>query len=234
MKVNPMESGGFDGFPREFQDFLLSLRHINTTERLEENKIRYKALITEPLTRLFYGLAPVAASVDAALETKPSKCLSSMYSDMRFSRGAPLKEYMYVRFREPSREKDIPGLYFDMGCEYYSYGIRIYNQTGPGMERIRKAALAGGAAFARELERAGGLGMAVFGAKYAKDRFAGVENLILRDFLNMRSFRVGKDCPVSDGVFRPELLEEIAEGFRGAKGLFGLIKDALRGGGPDV
>jgi len=224
---------GFDGFPREFPDFLLSLRYINTLELLPGNKVRYRELITGPLTELFYGLAPLALSVSGTLETKPSKCVSTMYTDMRFSRETPLKEYMYIRFREQPRERDVLGLYFDMGRESYSCGIRIYGQTSAGMDRIRNAALARSVDFARELERADALGMVIFGERFKKDHFPGVDDRggrgdrLLKDFLNMRNFHIGRDRAVGESVFGPGLMDEIAEIFCGAKGLFWLLKEAL-------
>jgi hypothetical protein len=40
----------------------------------------------EPLKYLFNDIAPVAFSVSTTIETKPSKCISSMYNDMRFAK----------------------------------------------------------------------------------------------------------------------------------------------------
>ncbi|MDD4296883.1 MAG: DUF2461 family protein [Ruminiclostridium sp.] len=118
----PYDVKPFYGFPESFADFLFQLQFNNTTDSLPENKITYKHLITEPLTLLCNALTPTALLVSETLITKPSKCVSTMYNDMRFSRDTPLKGYMYIRFREPSHEKDILGLYFDMGYDYYSYG----------------------------------------------------------------------------------------------------------------
>lgn len=106
-------------------------------ERLPENKEKAQALITWPLTELYQALAPAAQGISPTFETKPAKCISTLFSDMRFSRGAPLKTYLYLRFREPGHEKDALGLFFDMGCQDYGYGLRIYHQTSAGMEKIR-------------------------------------------------------------------------------------------------
>ncbi len=45
---------------------------------------------------------------------------------------------MYIRFKEQNASENIAGLYFDMGAESYSYGLRIYKQNTKGMERIRE------------------------------------------------------------------------------------------------
>jgi len=175
----------FNGFPREFVDFLFSLRFSNTVELLPENKVIYKALITEPLTLLFHSLTETALSVSDTLITKPSKCISTMYNDMRFSRNTPLKEYMYIRFRESSRERDILGLYFDMGCEHYSYGIRIYQQTSAGMEKIRDSVLENSQAFTRELDKLKHMGMVIEGDQFAKDRYPDIDNGALKNLLTL-------------------------------------------------
>ncbi len=60
----------FNGFPKEFVDFLFSLQFSNMTDLLPENKLTYKRVITKPLTLLFYGLTQTALSVSKTLNTK--------------------------------------------------------------------------------------------------------------------------------------------------------------------
>jgi uncharacterized protein (DUF2461 family) len=219
----------FNGFPKGFVDFLFSLQFINTIELLPENKQVYKRLITGPLTLLFHSLAPIALSVSETIVAKPSKCVSSMYVDMRFSKTTPLKEYMYLRFREPFYEKDNLGLYFDMGCDYYGYGIRIYKQTGAGMERIREYAIKNTASFTRELKNLDRLNMAIVGEKYKKDHCPDIKNDRLKDFLNRKSFYIERACPINDAVYSAELPDEIAGAYKGLKGMYLLLKKALYG-----
>lgn len=217
----------FYGFPEGFVDFLISLRFNNTIDMLSENKLAYKRFITEPLTLLFHGLTQAALSVSETLITKPSKCVSTMYSDMRFSRSTPLKEYMYIRFREPYRDNDILGLYFDMGCDYYSYGIRIYKQTSAGMEQIRNGVIKNKQAFTRELNKLSQWEMKIKGDKFVKDRFPDVEDKMIKDLLNRRNFHIGRDCPIRDTVFSGELQSEILLAYSGLKGIYPLLKKSL-------
>jgi len=218
----------FTGFPEEFADFLFSLQFNNTIDRLPENKPAYRRLISEPLALLCGALAPAALSVSDTLMTKPSKCVSTMYSDMRFSRNTPLKGYMYIRFREPACERDILGLYFDMGCDYYSYGLRIYKQSSAGMERIRNFAIENRQAFIRELANMNALGLSIKGEPFARDHFPDIEDAALKELLNSRGFYIGRDCPISGVVFSGGLQKEIASAYGGLKGLYLLLKEALR------
>lgn len=217
----------FDGFPKEFVSFLSSLQFSNTTKLLNENKPAYKRLITEPLTLLFNELTQTALSVSDTIITKPSKCVSAMYNDMRFSRDTPLKEYMYIRFREPSGDKDILGLYFDMGCDYYSYGIRIYKQTSAGLGRIRENAIKNRRIFTRELKKLNETGMTIIGDKYVKDHYPEINDETIKDFLNRKNFYIGRDCPINESVYNGKLKNEIEEAFIQLKGIYVIIKESL-------
>jgi len=134
---------------------------------------------------------------------------------------------MYIRFREPFSEKDILGLYFDMGCDYYGYGIRIYKQTSVGMERIREHAIENNHSFTRELESLARLNMAIVGDKFAKDRYPEISNEVLKDLLNRKSFYIERACPINEAVYNGKLRDEIADAYIGLKGLYSLLRKAL-------
>jgi len=217
----------FSGFPQDFADFLFQLQFNNTLSAAEENKAIYKQLITEPLTQLFYTLIPAATAVSGTITTRPSKCISTMYSDMRFSRDKPMKEYMYIRFREPNRERNILGLYFDMGSSRYSYGLRIYKQTAAGTAEIWKSILTNQRSFAQELNTISNLGMTINGDMYVKDRFPGIKDDTLKNLLNRKHFYISKDCPIGESVFNGNLSNEISQAFAGLNGLYQLINSAI-------
>jgi len=216
----------FAGFSRDFADFLFTLRFRNTMELLPENKVAYKNFITEPLTSLFHGLTPTALEISETLVTRSAKCVCTPYADMRFSKATPLKEYMYIRFREPFSSKDALGLYFDMGCDGYSYGIRIYKQTSGGMDQIRNGILANKKAFAKELTNLSDMGMTIVGDKFAKDHFAD-EDTLLKQLLNRKNFYITRNCPIGESVFGDGLLSEISDAFAGLKGMYALLKNSL-------
>jgi len=229
----------FNGFPREFAEFLFSLRLNNTREAIEENKSAYNRLITEPLTQLYNALMPTALSVSKTVETNYLKCVSAMCTDMRYSAKAPtpspklpIRESMYIHFYEGFAfgDKNRLGLYFDMGCENYGCGIRVERWTGDGMERVRDYALANSPEFTRELENLSNLGMAVLGEKFTleRNRFSMIENKVLKDFLHMKNFYIERSCPINESVFNGGLADEIAEAFRGVKGIYLMLKRALQ------
>jgi len=220
---------GFRGFPRGFAEFLFSLQFKNTVDNLPENKPVYKRFIAEPLALLYEALAPAAVAVSETVTINRSKCVSTMFNDMRFQSASPLKGYMYIRFREPYGDKDALGLYFDMGCEHYGYGIRIYNQTGAGMKRIRDFAAANGMAFTRELNNLDYLNMKVLGDQFARDRYPGVNDEHLKNLLNKKGFYIERARPVNEAVYDGGVSEEITEAYLNLKNLYLFFRKALYG-----
>lgn len=219
----------FSGFTRETIEFLFSLQINNTIEQLPENKTRYKTLITEPLTLLFYDIVPIVLSVSPSIETKPSKCISSMYNDMRFAKGTPLKTYMYLRFRDGCNEKNVLGLYFDMGYEYYSYGLRIYKQTSAGMSIIRDNILKNEEQYIPALTKITASGASIVGDYFLKDHFPEMENKNLKALLNCKRFYIYYHKQVTDTIFSSKLADEICTAFCDIKDIYILLKKSLYG-----
>jgi len=218
----------FEGFPANFVDFLQTLPYVNTISNLPENKETYRVLISEPLRRLYEALLPTVRIVSNSSEMRPSRCISTMFADMRFSREAPLKGYMYLRFREPGTTQDILGLYFDMGGDMYSYGIRIYKQTSGGMARIRAYVIEHATAFVNALAKAEEAGAVVVGTPFAKERHAEVMDKHLRAFLNLRDFHVRIEKDVNNVVFTTALADEIADAYIQLQPLYVLLRTALQ------
>lgn len=203
----------FIGFPKEMISFLSELKFINTITGLEANKIRYKQLITAPLTALYQDLAPVARSVSDQLETKPARCISSMYTDRRFSPQAPLKEYLYLRFRMAGREENVPGFYFDMGTDYFAYGIRWYNLTSKAMTALRDSIRKRPEPLERALLAAEKQEFLLMGERYKKDHVPDMKDCMVKAVLNHRYFYIGRKEPVSGVINTPELSKKLRSAF---------------------
>ena len=214
----------FIGFPKELPDFLFELQFSNTIANQAENIIKYKKIISEPLALLYEALLSTVFDIDGQLETKPSRCISLPYTDRRFSPNVPLKEYMYIRFKQFRKSDNIPGLYFDLGLDYYSYGLRIYKQTSSGAEKLRESIADNPKSYSVELEKAMQSGFAVFGDKYKKDHYQNIKDNTVKELLNRKSFHIGKDVPVGENVFTSKFADEITEGFLAVKDLLELLE----------
>lgn len=212
----------FEGFPRSLPEFWVALRFHNTVTDQPDMIEAYRRNVTRPLTRLHGALCPTVTRLAPGLCTRPSRCISTPWADRRFSQ-APFKEYLYLRFRQEGAASDIPGLYFDMGADDYSCGLRVYKQTAGGMARLRQRA----PGRLRELQAAltalEAAGFAVIGERYKRDPCPELPEGPVKDLLCRRGFHIGKNLPVGERVFTPALAEEIAEGFALAAPLIDLL-----------
>ena len=204
----------FNGFPKELPDFLFDLKFHNTIEKQEENLIKYRKIISEPLKMLYEELKHTAEEISPIFETRANRCVSTPYTDRRFSPAAPLKEYMYIRFKFSGAENNIIGLYFDMGCDFYSYGLRIYKQNVKGMDRIREKILHIPEKYSSALDFITQNGFKIIGEKYKKDKCPELPDGYAKELYNMKGFYIGKDTAINQRVFTEELAEEIKNGFR--------------------
>jgi uncharacterized protein (DUF2461 family) len=231
-----MTVGTFIGFPPAMMDFLFDLKFNNTTEKLQDNKVMFKRLILEPFRSLYEMIAPKMAAYDKNLIIRSSSCLSSMYTDRRFKPGVPLKDYAYMRFKRADMNADILGFFFDMGFEYYSYGINIYDRTSKGMEKIREYALMHQKRFEKELINVHDKGFRIIGTKYVKDHYPHVGSTVLNDFLNHKYFYIAKEEPLDDVVFSPLLKDEIDKSYTDLRGMFELLVsiNAIHPDNPDM
>jgi hypothetical protein len=97
------------------------------------------------------------------------------------------------------------------------------------MERIRENAIENGQVFSRELENLNRQSMEVIGDKFAKDHYPEINDNVLKDLLNKKSFYIERACPINESVYNSRLRDEIAEAYRGIKGLYLLLRKALYG-----
>lgn len=215
--------GKFSGFSPKMTDFLFELRFNNTIEKQADNIVKYKKLISEPLVLLYNDLLSAVTALGLPVETRPARCLSTPYTDRRFSPTVPLKEYMYIRFKQGGKKSDVPGLYFDMGMEHYGYGIRVYKQTARGMEALRGRIGAAPEKFSAILDDVMGAGFEIKGEKFKKDHFPDMPDCAAKEILNRRGFYIEKAVAVGKNVFSSALSDELSAAFELLSGIYEVL-----------
>lgn len=213
----------FSGFDKNTNNFLFELQFNNTIEKQNENLSKYKEYISEPINLLYFDLLNVINQFDAEFETKPVRCISSPYTDRRFSPSAPLKDYMYLRFRIANRKTDIPGLYFDMGSEMYGYGLKIYKPTGIGMELLREKILDNQTIVSKSIDGLIKNGFEITGEKYKRDHFSSVKDCSAKELLNRKSFSISKSIPINNTIYCSDLVFELSNAFMELKEILQLL-----------
>lgn len=213
----------FKGFSRETNKFLFELQFCNTIDKQSENLIKYKEYISEPINLLFLDLLETVSSFQVDFETKPARCISTPYTDRRFSPNVPLKEYMYLRFRQANRKTDMLGLYFDMGSEAYGYGLKIYKPTAKGMDLLREKIRNNTELCSKLIDELVDQGFEVCGEKYKKDHFPDISECSAKEILNRKAFHISKCKSVDDIVYSEKLGAELSNAFLNLKEFIELL-----------
>lgn len=215
--------GDFKGFNKNTNKFLFELQFCNTIQKQNENMVKYKKYITEPLNLLYLDLLDVINQFSIDFETKPARCISTPYTDRRFSPTVPLKEYMYLRFRQAKKETDMLGLYFDMGCECYGYGLKIYKPTAKGMDLLRERISENSEKFSELFDVLTDKGFEITGEKYKKDHYPHLAECSAKNILNMKSFSISKSKTVDETVYGENLKTELECAFLDLKELMEML-----------
>ena len=206
-------SDNFKGFDKETNNFLFELRFCNTIDKQSENLVKYKKYITEPINLLYLDLLDVVNQFDMDFETKPARCISNPYTDRRFSPNVPLKEYMYLRFRQANKKTNIIGLYFDMGSEAYGYGLKIYKPSSNEMDLLREKISENYKLCSKLIDDLILKGFEITGEKYKKDHFPDIPDCSAKELINRKCFSISKTKSVNDSIYTQELEAELSKAF---------------------
>lgn len=131
-------------FKPDMVDFMLKIRYNNSKSFMDENRNEYIEKVRTPYYTLIEALAPTALEIDANMEVRPSKALSRIFRDTRFSRDkSPYRDHHWVAFRhegEP-RDKSIM-LWFEIRVDSVSWGLGFWGENRPAMDILRRRMLA--------------------------------------------------------------------------------------------
>ncbi len=132
----------FTGFGSEGIDLLQLNRLQNSKEFYEEHKEDIKRLMVQPFHELINEMIPVMLEIDPLFVTVPSRMVSRVRRDTRYTKDKTLyRSNMWLFFRRPRQEREsVPCYYFEVHQEFWRYGCWCsYNR--PDMEKLREMVL---------------------------------------------------------------------------------------------
>ncbi|MBC9786184.1 DUF2461 domain-containing protein [Heliobacterium chlorum] len=205
----------FQGFSTETIRFLADLRANNNKEWFEENRVRYKQHLMEPLQDMVLALSPYMQSIDLFIEANPKRCISRINRDTRFSKDkSPYRANMWVSFKRNYKDwKTEPVFFFELFPDYYRYGMGFYSIPKETLYEIRGLIDGQDKAFLNihSLYK-GQETFSLEGEKYKR-----ILNPDLPD--EWKEWYQRKDIyfvcnkNVDERLFRPDLIQELADGF---------------------
>lgn len=133
----------FDKFTPQMLEFLAENHLRNSKAWYDEHKKQYRKLAVEPYYELIENMAPTMLEIDPLFVTVPSKALSRVRRDTRFTKNKDLyRDHLWLIFRYP-RQSIGSSLcfYFEIEQDSWGYGVGYYDIPSAVREEYRQMIL---------------------------------------------------------------------------------------------
>lgn len=216
---------GFTGFKKEALEFLLMNRMNNSKEWYEEHRHEYRKYVYDPFVQLVDQLSPVMKEIDESIITIPSKLISRVRRDTRFTKDKSLyrDNVWFVFLRDKSQMSTSPCFWFELGQYGTSYGVGYYGADTGSMARMREMILNRHPAFTAALKAYESQDeFTIGGETYKRSKYPDQpENL--RQWLDRKNIYF--QCVQNDFrlAFSKELPEVLGNGFRKLKPIYDFL-----------
>ena len=133
----------FDKFTPDMLDFLAENHLRNSKSWYDEHKDVYKKLVTEPFYALVEAMGPHMLEIDPQFVTVPSKAVSRVRRDTRFTKNKDLyRDHIWIVFRHPKKRLGSSlCYYFEIEQESWGYGVGYYDIPSAVREEYRQVIL---------------------------------------------------------------------------------------------
>jgi uncharacterized protein (TIGR02453 family) len=167
---------GFSGFTREALKFLFENKINNSKDWYESHKSQYKEYVYNPFVELITELAPTMTEIDPMIITIPSKLISRVRRDTRFSKDKSLyRDNAWLVFlRDKSEMSTSPCFWFEINQKGSSYGVGYYGAPTDSMVIMREMIINRDPSFLSALECYESQNQFVIGGEmYKRSKFPG-------------------------------------------------------------
>lgn len=215
----------FEGFSPDALRFLFENKINDSKTWFEEHRSQYKEYVYNPFVELVLELAPAMIEIDSKLITTPSKLISRVRRDTRFTKDKSMyRDNAWLVFlRDKSQMSTSPCFWFEINQRGSSYGVGYYGATTESMSRMREMIINGHPAFLKALKCYESQNdFSIGGDMYKRSKFPGQpENL--RQWLDRRN--IFFECVQKDFelAFSRELPDILKKGFNALKPIYDFL-----------
>ena len=206
----------FTGFTPETVDFLWGIRMNNNRDWFLAHKKQYVDSLYEPMKAL--GAAVFEPFLDS-----PGSILkvSRIYRDARRLHGqGPYKDHLWFCIRTGDQDwTGRPTFYFEIGPDYYSYGMGFWCPRPALMAAYRRGLDQHPETLSRLVRQFNKQEVfTLSGPEYARSK--GETTALLQPWYNRKSINLQHDRPLDERIFSPELAQDVIDGFRALMPLY--------------
>lgn len=212
----------FNGFTAEALKFLFENKINDSKAWYDSHKDIYKKYVYNPFVQLITELAPTMTEIDSQLITTPSKLISRVRRDTRFTKDKSLyRDNAWITFlRDKSKMSSVPCFWFEITQKGSSYGLGYYSATPSSMAKMREMILDKHPAFLSALKCYESQNKFLIGGEmYKRSKFPD-QPMNLRSWLDRKNIYF--ECVQNDFsiAFSKDLPEILKEGFKTLKPIY--------------
>lgn len=216
---------GFSGFTGDALRFLFENRMNNSKEWYDSHKDEYKKLVYNPFVELVNELTPTMLSIDSQLITIPSKLISRVRRDTRFTKDKTMyRDNVWLVFlRDKSQMSTAPCFWFEIGQKGSSYGVGYYGADSSSMSNLRDMVIKKHPAFIKALECYESQNIfKIGGEKYKRSKFPDQPDR-LKEWLDRKNIYFESNQSGFELAFSEKLPEILKKGFKELKPIYDFL-----------
>ncbi|MDD4486059.1 MAG: DUF2461 domain-containing protein [Proteiniphilum sp.] len=220
----------FIGFSPETISFLRGLKENNDREWFNERKQIYQEALLQPFRELALMLSPAMYNIDPLFELRPSKMLSRIYRDIRFSPNKdPYKSSMWLNIQQAATHWDnFPGFFAELGTEEFIYGMGLYAPKRKIMDAFREEISYSRESFREMAQQATSAGFTVEGEPYKRNLPSDLPEFY-QPWIQRKSCYLLKRIPVTDPrIYSSAIALQLMEDFTQAADLYHFMMDIVK------
>ncbi|MDP2892520.1 MAG: DUF2461 domain-containing protein [Bacillota bacterium] len=207
----------FEGFYQGTFDFLLSIGLNNNKAFFEANRPDFARYVQEPLLLLAARLEPLMQKIDDTLVTLPSRAISRIRRDTRFSNDkSPYRDHMWLAYRHEGESLgEGCGYYFELTPFGYGFGMGMYGPQKERMDKLRQAMLAYPKSFLDTIDKPELKSFFSLKGEDYKKKLPDEEKLPgqLKQLYRKRSFYYEHSQGIVEKALSPGIADDVEKGF---------------------
>ncbi len=215
----------FSGFTREALMFLFENKMRNDKAWYDSHKDVYKKHVYNPFMELIVELAPTMKEIDGSIITVPSKLISRVRRDTRFTKDKTLyRDNVWIVFlRDKSQMSTSPCFWFGLDQTGSSYGVGYYKAETASMAHMREMIIKRHPAFLKALQSYESQDEFVIGGNMYKRSKHPDQPEHLRSWIDRKNIFFESVQKNFDLAFSKDLPQKLDKSFRSLKPIYDFL-----------
>ena len=223
-------SKDFSGFTHDAILFLKELKENNYREWFNERKHIYEEALLQPFRALAAMLSPTMYNIDPQFDLRPTKMLSRIYRDIRFSPNKdPYKTSMWLNFQQTTTHwESFPGYFAELSDGHFMTGMGLFMPKRKIMDVFREEVDYSRESFKEMAEKAFLAGFEVGGEPYKRPLPNNLPNFF-QPWIQRKSVYTIKTIPLTDKRLYSEAIAlQLMEDFTQIADLYHFMKEIVK------